>query len=78
MPVKFTSIFSEAGINISDPKYGLWWNKTKGLKNNHQSLARRYNKQWENWFTKNPEATKEQMLNQRKKMVRIYKPYYRC
>ena len=78
MPVKYQRDFKEAGINIHHPKYAEWWNSKKGLKNNHQSLARKYNNEWGKFFDKNKKPTKKQILNKRVQLHNKYKKYYRC
>ena len=78
MPVKYQRDFKKAGINIHHPKHAEWWNSKKGLKNNHQSLARKYNNEWGKFFDKNKKPTKKQILNKRVQLHNKYKKYYRC
>ncbi len=82
MPVKFASQFARVrGLNINDPKYALWWNSTKGLRNNHQSLARLYNSDWDRFFKQfSPRRppTKQQILAKRSQLVKKYAAFYRC
>lgn len=55
-PQKFIKEFQEAGINIHDPRFGAWWERTSHLKN-----TGRYNSKWEALFQEtNP--TMEQIL----------------
>lgn len=76
MPVKFEYHFKKSGINIHDPKYAEWWNSEKGLRNNHQSLARKYNEEWCVFFEKS--RSKKAILDKRTKMHNAYKKYYQC
>lgn len=64
---KFEIEFMKKGINIHDPKYLTWWEKTS-----HQSTARNYNIQWEKFLYENPEATAEQILEAGKEIMSGY------
>jgi hypothetical protein len=66
-PKKYASQFSKAGININDPKYGTWWNSSSHLQN-----AAGYNAAWGEFFTKYPNATQLQILNQGRSMMQQY------
>ncbi len=76
LPVKFEYHFKKSGINIHDPKYAVWWSSEKGLKNNHQSLAKKYNDEWDVFFEKS--RSKKAILDKRAKMHNAYKKYYQC
>jgi Predicted lipoprotein of unknown function (DUF2380) len=46
------------GINIHDPRYLTWWETIS-----HQQNAKKYNAAWFEYIKKNEHATKEQILN---------------
>ena len=52
-PKKFVDKFEGAGINIHDPRYGAWWESSS-----HQASAFGYNKSWEDFLIKSPNAAK--------------------
>ena len=64
-PQKFASQFSKAGINIHDPKYGVWWNSSSHLQN-----AAGYNAAWSNFLSINPSQT--QILNYGRQLMNQY------
>ena len=47
--------FQKAGINIHDPRFGVWWERSSHLKN-----AAEYLRRWQEFFTHEP--TLEQIL----------------
>lgn len=51
LPVKFESRFNEIGINIHDPKYGVWVETSE-----HKRKAYEYNKKWETFWGKYEKA----------------------
>lgn len=48
-PIKFQSRFNARGINIHDPRYGVWWSRPS-----HGISATQYNSRWERFFLTNP------------------------
>jgi hypothetical protein len=56
-PQKFAPQFRKAGINIHDPRYGVWW-ETEA----HQRLSFSYNAEWDDFFKANPSPSIEQIL----------------
>jgi hypothetical protein len=54
-PQVLATKFKAAGINISDPKFGAWWERSNHLKN-----SVRYNERWKKFLENNP--TREQIL----------------
>jgi hypothetical protein len=54
-PQQFADKFQKARINIHDPKYGAWWERSNHLKNGAQ-----YNSLWKEFLSHNP--TFEQIL----------------
>jgi RHS repeat-associated protein len=50
-PQKFADKFGQKGIDIHDPKFGTWWEKTE-----HGKKAYQYNNEWETFFLKDPSA----------------------
>ena len=51
LPVKSESRFNEIGINIHDPKYGVWVETSE-----HKWKAYEYNKKWETFWGKYEKA----------------------
>ncbi len=49
-------MFERAGINIHDPKYGAWWERTSHLQN-----VSRYNLEWEQ-FLRGGRRTADEIL----------------
>jgi RHS repeat-associated protein len=66
-PQKYATRFSKAGINIHDPKFGAWWETTSHLKN-----ASPYNNAWGAFFSKYPNPTQSQILNQGRTLMHQY------
>ena len=66
-PQKFRDDFALKGINIDDPRYLTWWEKTSHLK-----ASRGYNEEWKLFFRKNSEATKVDILNEGKRQMSEY------
>ena len=66
-PQKFRKDFIQRNINIHDPKYGTWW-ETKS----HLSNAHKYNMTWKEYIYANPYATKNQMLEEGKRLMTEY------
>jgi hypothetical protein len=64
-PVKFRSLFVEAGIEIRDPRFGAWWAATE-----HLSNARGYNKAWETFFELS--RTRDEILEFGRKLAADY------
>lgn len=77
IPVKFEPAV-RSKVNIHEVKYLVWWNSTKGRKNNHQSMARQYNNDWENWLKANPNPSKAKIEAKQKQMHNKYKKFYGC
>ncbi len=61
LPQKFASKFEAKGIDINDPAYGRW--VEGGPVGNHQKWSAAFNKEWERFFAKSPEATREQIID---------------
>ena len=57
LPRRFGAIFKRAGLDINDPRYGAWWEAQDHLRN-----AKGYNKQWEDFFRTNKDATAGEIL----------------
>ena len=70
-PVEHLKKFEEAGININDPHYGAWWEKT-----GHRKNAYEYNKEWERFFKsyleKGTTATLEEIMKQGRLLAEKY------
>ncbi|QQS28145.1 MAG: DUF2380 domain-containing protein [Sphingobacteriales bacterium] len=64
-PQKFANQFSKAGINIHDPKFGVWWQTSSHLKN-----ASGYNEVWKQFFKNNP--TQSQILDKGRQLMQQY------
>lgn len=78
MPQTFSTYFGAKGIQIHDPQYGLWWVSTAGVANNHSALSAQYNRDWQNWIDRNPNASKTTVLQFNTSMKIRYQSYYRC
>lgn len=63
LPVKFEEFFEKAGININNPIYGQWLEKTY-----HRQNAYEYNTLWMDFWKANPHATKNQVYDFLKKI----------
>jgi hypothetical protein len=48
-PQKYRDIFLNKGINVNDPRFGVWWNSTDHLNN-----AYKYNMEWGKFLRTNP------------------------
>jgi len=66
-PKQFRDDFIQKNINIHDPKYLTWWEKTS-----HQSGAKQYNDIWKKFFADHPGANKEQVLEYGREIMNIY------
>jgi RHS repeat-associated protein len=64
---QFNKNFLSKGINIHDPKYLSWWEKTS-----HRTNANQYNSDWMEFIKDNPKATLPQILQQGKEMMSEY------
>lgn len=63
-PRKFEKYFAKRGIDINDPKYGVWMDERK-----HLSGANAYNKEWEAFFEKYSNATKEDIMKKAEELM---------
>ena len=63
-PQELGDKFLEKGINIHDPKYLAWWEKTP-----HRASAKQYNHNWRKFMSKTPEATPSEILQKGKEMM---------
>ena len=57
-PVQFASELRVAGINIHHPKYGAWWAAEA-----HLRAASAYNQRFRDFFLRNSQPTKQQILD---------------
>ena len=57
-PQKYRDIFSDKDIGIDSPYFLVWW-ETK----DHNENAYRYNRSWEEFFDRNPDASREDILD---------------
>ena len=64
LPQKFRKEFSKIGINIHDPKYGVWLDSKQ-----HNKLSQKYNKAWEQFFKANTSYTVDQVMEHAKKLM---------
>jgi hypothetical protein len=67
LPVQFARQCKRAGINIHEPKYGVWW--TKG---DHLSKAKAYNAKWKAVFRRTPPPTREDILQFGREIAKEY------
>ena len=58
LPQKFNDRFITAGINIHDPKYGMWIPTDQHLKGSSQ-----YNELWKGFFKDNNNPTQDSIFN---------------
>lgn len=63
LPQEFRPQFRRAGINIDDPRYGAWWERTA-----HQQASSAYNVAWREFFRKNLSPSAEQILQYGRKL----------
>ena len=66
-PQMYLREFTDAGINIHNPKFGVWWETTSHLKN-----AKAYNDAWKTFFRANSNPTQPQILNQGRTLMQQY------
>lgn len=66
LPKKFAPDFNNAGLNISDPKYGYWLTPADHRGN---GKAYRYNKAWEEFWKKNSNADAETIVDEMHKLM---------
>jgi hypothetical protein len=66
-PRSLADKFQKAGINIHDPKFGAWWEKSRHLKN-----AVEYNRRWQRFWRTNPRPTLEQVLQFGRELAREF------
>lgn len=64
-PQEFETIFQRAGIDIHDPKYGVWWELHE-----HRQNAKAYNAEWKRFLEGN--KTKEEILEKARTMAVKY------
>ncbi len=64
LPYAFENKFSDIGINIHDPKYGVWLDSTL-----HNKLSHKYNEAWGMFFEANSTYTEEQVLEYARKLM---------
>ena len=65
LPYTFEDKFSDIGINIHDPKYGVWLDSTI-----HNKLSQKYNKEWEKFFESNSTYTEGQVIEHATKLMK--------
>ena len=69
-PREFKDKFNGVGLDWNNgEKYGAWWEL-----HDHRSKAKAYNAEWDTFF-KNNSPTKEQILEQGRKMAEKYGLY---
>jgi hypothetical protein len=66
-PQAFKEYFIDKGINIHDPKLMTWWEESTHLPN-----AKSYNDAWLDFIRKNPNASKDQILEKGKQLMKNY------
>jgi hypothetical protein len=67
LPQKFRRNFNAAGINIHDPIYGSWVDKTA-----HRGWSRAYNQNWDEFFEKNASPSSQQVLSFARQLATRY------
>jgi RHS repeat-associated protein len=66
-PVRFLEDFAARGVDISNSRYLAWWQAT-----DHLSNARGYNRHWEQWFARHPNASPGSVVEFGRKLARFY------
>jgi len=64
-PVGLAEEFQKLGINVHDPRFGAWWNRSGHLKKAYE-----YSRQWEEFLSRNPSL--EQVLQFGRELGRKY------
>ena len=64
LPYAFEKRFSDIGINIHDPKYGVWLDSKL-----HNKLSQKYNKAWEKFFEANSTYKEEEVMEYATKLM---------
>lgn len=64
LPQKFGKQFSKAGIDIHDPQYGIWLEKTK-----HSKCSYRYNVECDEFFKHNSNPTNKEVKEKMKQIM---------
>src|SRR5262249_52685414 len=65
---EYKHTFFERGINVHNPEYGVWWDRTPHLKN-----SREYNDVWKKLlFEQEPPLNKGEILEQGRKLMAQY------
>jgi RHS repeat-associated protein len=58
---RFKPHWNREGLDIDDPAHGRWVEGTPPGK--HQNWSKKFNDEWDEFFDKNPKATREQILD---------------
>jgi len=66
-PQALEDIFKKAGINIHDPKFGTWWERSSHLKK-----AGEYTQRWRKFLSEKPPPTVEQILQFGRELANKY------
>lgn len=61
LPWKNKEYFSQAGLDVNDPRFGRW--VLGGGNGGHQSWSRKYGDLWDTFISKNPTAEAEKIIN---------------
>ena len=64
-PHAFKEQFKKAGIDVNNPAFGAWLDAKK-----HNKHAYWYNKEWQDYLSTHPEATKDEYFEQAKILMR--------
>ncbi|WP_461103791.1 DUF2380 domain-containing protein [Spirosoma koreense] len=63
---KFEAQFAQRGINIHEPRFGVWWEARPHLD------AAAYNREWEKFFRTYPNATRDEVFQFSKSLMAKY------
>ena len=66
-PQQLRDIFKGKGINVDDPRYCTWWERSL-----HRQAAKEYNKEWRIFLRDNPEVTQSQVLEKGRQLMQKY------
>jgi hypothetical protein len=57
-PYKIRAEFQRRGINVNDPRFGTWWDRSI-----HRSKSYEFQQQWDEFFYQTPNATAEDVFS---------------
>jgi hypothetical protein len=67
LPQEFEAFFASKGLNIHEPRFGVWWSRSA-----HRSNAKDYNRAWNQFILNNPNATVQEITDFGKQLMSQY------